>query len=213
MSLVHVRRFPWWILTIHALAVATYAIVVLALPVARQPFVRERLLAMPLALYVHLLGGSIALAIGPFQFLASLRTKHLTWHRWMGRTYLVSVLGSGLGGFRLAFSSQAGLAAHSGFAALAIVWLFTGVRGYQRIRAGDQIDHRRWMVRNYSLTFAAVTLRTLLGPTIAFGVPFDTAYSAIAWLSWVPNLIVAEWWFVRRVAPSAPARSARSAFS
>jgi len=210
---VRLRRFLWWVLAVHAFAVAAYGIAVLAVPVVRAPFVRERVLVVPLALYMHLLGGSIALAIGPFQFLARLRARHLTWHRWMGRAYLVSVVCGGLGGFRLAFISQAGLIAHSGFATLAIVWLFTAARGYQRIRAGDDVDHRRWMIRNYSLTFAAVTLRTLLGPTIAFGVPFDPAYSAIAWLSWVPNLIVAEWWVVRRTAGSVPSASARSALS
>src|SRR5262249_4857465 len=158
-------RFLWWVLAIHAFAVAAYAIAVLAVPVVRAPFVRERLVVVPLALYVHLVGGSIALAIGPFQFLASVRARHLAWHRWMGRVAPVSLLGRGLGGLRLAFISQAGVVAHSGFAALAIVWLFTATLGYQRIRAGDDVDHRRWMIRNYSLTFAAVTLRTLLGPT------------------------------------------------
>jgi len=195
-------------MTVHALAVAGYAIAVMFVPVVRAPFVRERVIALPLALYAHLLGGSIALAIGPFQLLARLRASHLNWHRWMGRVYLVSVLFGGLGGLRLAVVSQAGLVAHSGFVALAIVWLVTAARGYQRIRMGDDVDHRRWMIRNYSLTFAAVTLRTLLGPAIAFGVPFDPAYSMIAWLCWVPNLIVAEWWFVRRAA--APSLAAGS---
>jgi len=59
------------------------------------------------------------------------------------------------------------------------------------------------MIRSYSLTFAAVTLRIYLPLAFASGIPFEIAYPAIAWLCWVPNAIVAEWMFVRRAAPVA----------
>jgi hypothetical protein len=35
--------------------------------------------------------------------------------------------------------------------------------------------------------------------SIALHIPFEEAYPAIAWLCWVPNLMVAEWAIVRRV--------------
>jgi hypothetical protein len=70
--------------------------------------------------------------------------------------------------------------------------LFTTVRGFLLIRAGNDIDHRAWMIRSYSLTFAAVTLRIYLPLSLAAGMSFDVAYPAIAWLCWVPNIIVAE---------------------
>jgi hypothetical protein len=38
-----------------------------------------------------------------------------------------------------------------------------------------------------------VTLRLYLPLSGAIGIPFDDAYPAIAWLCWVPNLVVAEW--------------------
>jgi Predicted membrane protein (DUF2306) len=53
------------------------------------------------------------------------------------------------------------------------------------------------MIRSYSLTFAAVTLRIYLPVALASGVPFEIAYPAIAWLCWVPNLFVAERALVR----------------
>jgi hypothetical protein len=81
---------------------------------------------------------------------------------------------------------------------LACAWLFTTVRGFLRIRAGDDIEHRAWMIRSYSLTFAAVTLRIYLPLAFAVGAPFSIAYPAIAWLCWLPNLIVAERAFVHR---------------
>jgi hypothetical protein len=119
----------------------------------------------------------------------------------MGRIYLVSVLFGGLAGLALATVSQGGVVAHLGFASLAVLWLFTAVRGYLRIRVGDDGNHRRWMIRNYALTFAAVTLRYYLPAALVCGVPFAIAYPAISWLCWVPNLIVAEWRWVRHPDP------------
>jgi hypothetical protein len=48
------------------------------------------------------------------------------------------------------------------------------------------------MVRNFALTFAAVTLRVWLPAGTAAGVPFAVAYPVVAWLCWVPNLLAAE---------------------
>jgi hypothetical protein len=48
------------------------------------------------------------------------------------------------------------------------------------------------MVRNFALTFAAVTLRLWLPASVVAGVPFGLAYPAIAWLCWVPNALFAE---------------------
>ena len=67
-----------------------------------------------------------------------------------------------------------------------------------RIRQGDRAAHRRWMIRSFALTLAAVTLRLYLPASLAAGLPFETAYPAIAWLCWVPNLIVAEVVVLRR---------------
>jgi hypothetical protein len=54
------------------------------------------------------------------------------------------------------------------------------------------------------LTFAAVTLRLWLPILISSGVDYIEAYQAVAWLSWVPNLLVAEW-IVHRLRRSQPA--------
>lgn len=56
------------------------------------------------------------------------------------------------------------------------------------------------MIRNYSLTFAAVTLRLWLPALSVAGYSFNDSYMAVAWLSWVPNLIVAE--IIANKAPS-----------
>jgi hypothetical protein len=98
----------------------------------------------------------------------------------------------GLAGLFMASHAFGGLAARLGFSCLALGWLYTGSRAYLAIRAADIASHRRWMVRNFALTFAAVTLRLWLPASIVSGITFEAAYPVIAWLSWVPNLLVAE---------------------
>ncbi len=93
----------------------------------------------------------------------------------------------------------------TGFVALAFLslgWLYTGLHAYLAIRARVVASHRRWMVRNFSLAFGAVTLRLWLPASVASGIPFETAYPVIAWLCWVPNLLVAEWAFNKAPPPS-----------
>ena len=54
------------------------------------------------------------------------------------------------------------------------------------------------MIRNFALTFAAVTLRAYMGiMTGALDLDFNVAYPTIAWICWVPNLILAEWVIIR----------------
>lgn len=52
--------------------------------------------------------------------------------------------------------------------------------------------HRKWMARSFALTFGAVTLRIYLPSFLAMGLPFDKAYPLVAWVSWVPNLLAVE---------------------
>ena len=49
------------------------------------------------------------------------------------------------------------------------------------------------MIRNFALSFAAVTLRLYLPPVFIFQLPFESSYAVIAWICWVPNLLVAQW--------------------
>jgi uncharacterized membrane protein len=181
--------------------VAVYAIAVygfLPLGWAVHPDMRATFEAHRAAIYAHVFASVLALALGPFQFRARLRTTRPHVHAWMGRLYLgVGVLVGGFAGLFMALHAFGGLAARLGFACLALGWLYTGARAYAAIRGRDVAAHRRWMVRNFALTFAAVTLRLWLPGSKVAGVEFELAYPAIAWLCWVPNLVVAELLFNR----------------
>ena len=179
-----------------SLGVAVYAIVVysvLPLGAAVHPDMRPGFGAQRIATYAHIFASAIALVVGPLQISPRLRARNLQLHRWLGRLYLgVGVLIGGVAGLVIAFHAFGGVVAQLGFACLALLWLYTGGRAYAAIRAGDVAAHRRWMVRNFALTFAAVMLRLWLPASVVSGISFEVAYAAIAWLCWVPNLVVAE---------------------
>lgn len=145
-------------------------------------------------LITHIVGSMLAILIGPFQFLPNLRKgRLLKIHRWLGRTYLLSVLFGGLAGLYMAQLAYGGTISHLGFSGLAILWLYTGFMAYKNIRNKNIEQHRHWMIRNYALTFAGVMLRLWVPLSGAAGIDFLMAYRAISWLAWVPNLLVAQW--------------------
>jgi uncharacterized membrane protein len=179
---------------------AAFAYGVLPLGSLVHPDMKANFLAHSTGIYTHAFASSIALVLGPFQFSARLRQEHSVLHRWLGRTYLaVGVLVGGLAGLYMSQYAFGGPVARLGFAALAVCWLYTGLRAYLAVRRGAFDEHRKWMVRNFSLTFAAVTLRLYLPASMATGVEFAMAYSVIAWLCWVPNVVFAEWQYNTRL--------------
>lgn len=199
------RKIGWAVMALMALAIAAYGAAALALPGFRPELVRDLFRRAPLHAFGHLLGGPLALAVGAFQLSAAIRNRFLKLHRWLGRLYVVAVMVGGVAGLALAVRSQGGLPAHFGFGLLAIGWLASTGIAYRRIRRGDQTAHRAWMLRSYSLTFAAVTLRIYLPLSQVAGLEFEPAYQAISWLCWVPNLLVVEWLLVRGRERAAPA--------
>jgi Predicted membrane protein (DUF2306) len=129
-------------------------------------------------------------------------------HRWLGRTYVVSVVIGSVAGFYMAWLSYGGLPTHLAFASLAVWWCTTALVAYRHVVSGRIEAHRRWMIRSYAMTFAAVTLRFwLLLFIFPLQIPFNEAYTTVAWIAWVWNIPVAEWLVRRRAA--APQRAAR----
>lgn len=79
-----------------------------------------------------------------------------------------------------------------GFLTLGAAWIVTTGLAIRFILRGDAIQHRRWMIRSYALTAAAITLRIYLPLVFVFHWPFAIGYPAIAWLCWIPNVIAVE---------------------
>jgi hypothetical protein len=172
---------------------------------------RENYLRVEFALGVHVLCGMLALLIGPFQFVGRLRRRFVRVHRFCGAVYVASATGIGVTGLILAPTAYTGLVTAAAFTVLDLAMLFTTWTALRMILAGRYGEHRRWMIRSFSLILAGVMLRVwsfLYYGLVNAGLvdfSFETAYAVIAWLCWVPNLLIALW-ITRQPIDSAPAR-------
>ena len=184
-------------MTLLAVGVAGYAVFaysVFPLGDLVHPEMRRVFTSFPIAIYSHIFLSFFALTLGPFQFSSGIREKYVSFHRISGRLYLgIGVLFGGLAGLFMAQHAFGGTVSQVGFSCMALVWLFTGMKAFQAIRNQDVERHREWMIRNYAVTFSAVTLRLYLGMFSGLGMEFESFYPILAWLSWIPNLMIAEW--------------------
>lgn len=147
---------------------------------------------------VHAVSASVALMIGPLQFVASLRARWPALHRWLGRSAVAAIVVAWLASVPLALPAETGGVASAGFLLLGVCWIAATLAGLQRARQRRFAEHRRWMVRSFALTAAGITLRLQLGAATALGLEMALAYPVIAWACWVPNGLFAEWWLARR---------------
>jgi len=191
------KTLSWYLMTFLAFGIGLYALGNALTPALRQDFVLNMIQeASATGTLLHFLAGGVVIIVGAMQFNGSFRSKYLNVHRVLGRIYVVGCIVGGFAGLYLAFYSTGGIVSHWGFGLLAVCWIITTAMAYRHIRAGRVRIHQDWMIRSYALTLAAVTLRIYLPISQISGYEFEEAYRAIAWMCWVPNLIVAEWFVI-----------------
>lgn len=192
------QKLGYLFLAAFAILIGIYPLRFLSLPIEnsllamKPPDLLNTACYLP-AFYLHISLGGVSLLAGFTQFFSKLRANRPGLHRKLGKLYVLAVAISGLSGLIIAFFANGGLIAALGFGSLAVLWLYTTFRAYTAIRNKQLSVHRRWMIRSYSLCFAAVTLRIYLPLMVAAGLGFIVAYRIIAWLCWVPNLLLAEY--------------------
>ena len=205
------RRRWWWtlwtLLAVSAVGIALFS----AEPYVVADVERNRIPLDPevashyLSIAVHAIPSSLALLIGPFQFVTRLRVRYPKVHRVAGQVYMVCVVLGSIAALFAATFSVSGFSVQVAFFILTAAWLYTLAQAYRTIRRGEVQLHRVWMIRNYSLTFASVTLRIYLGLGVALqesylpDLTFDDVYHASAWSSLVVNVLVAEYFIVHRL--------------
>jgi hypothetical protein len=94
----------------------------------------------------------------------------------------------------MAFYANGGLTSKVAFITLAIGWLFFTAMAVKKAKDGDYDAHRDFMIRSYALTLSALTLRAWkwgINNSVDHLPPMDV-YRIVAWLGWVPNLLIAE---------------------
>lgn len=144
--------------------------------------------------YIHIAGGMLAIALGPFQFMKKLRERYMNVHRSIGKIYVGAILVIGAPtGLYMAFFANGGAYASLGFILMSILWFYTTWMGLTTVLKKQIAQHQQWMIRSYAVTFSAVTLR-LWVPflSLACDMYHQEVIVITAWISWLFNLIAAE---------------------
>jgi hypothetical protein len=139
---------------VNAIGALRYVLPHVPFPVEMDNFIHRRI-----ALSLHALGGAIALLTGPLQFVPRFGVSYWKRHRFLGWVYCGAVLLRWGASLWIAPHSQTEWVASAGFLALGAAWIVATGLAVRFIVRGDEVRHRRWMIRSYALTAAAITLR------------------------------------------------------
>jgi hypothetical protein len=105
---------------------------------------------------------------------------------------------TGPAGLLMGFYANGGLTSKVSFVTLACLWIVFTSLAVIKARNGDFVAHRDFMIRSYALTLSALSLRAWKwGINNSFDLPPMDVYRAVAWLGWVPNILLAEF-IIRR---------------
>jgi uncharacterized membrane protein len=144
---------------------------------------------------MHLVGGSLALLLGPFQFWKFIRTKYVEFHRTAGKIYMLGVILIGISALRLSLISFC-IPCRISLFLLTVFTLLATWFAWKAIKTRNIKVHRQMMVRSYIcvLAFVAVRLDDIISLEFLFGSIEDRTLRRVVneyFFSFVP-LLVAE---------------------
>lgn len=149
-----------------------------------------------ISFYIHVFTSVLVLPAGFTQFSRYFLYRQPAWHRKAGLVYVSAVLLlAAPTGFLMALHANGGLPARISFVLLSLSWFFITLRALLLAKQRLFEKHANWMLRSYALTLSAIALRTYawLFDVLNIHMAPRNVYILIAWLSWVPNLLLAEW--------------------
>jgi uncharacterized membrane protein len=146
---------------------------------------------LPVVFRVHMLSSGLALLLLPWTI--ALRS-HPPIHRVFGGLCAVLVFVGAFTSLPTALQSGAPTLARIGFSIQGMLCLAFLAAAVRAIRMGDIEQHARFMLQMSAIIFGAVILRIMMALATRCGLPFDTAYAAIAWLSWLLPLTTVSAW-------------------
>lgn len=147
------------------------------------------------AFFTHVFTSVFVVLAGFTQFYNPFQKKFNAIHRQFGKSYvIIVVLITGPAGLIMSLYANGGWTSQLGFFILSVLWIYFTARAYLAIRKRDFSSHGKFMIRSYALTLSALTLRAwkYLIVMLVQPHPMD-AYQVVAWLGWIPNLLIAEW--------------------
>ena len=154
----------------------------------------------PILTLVHIVPGLLFMILGPLQFSSTIRARHLRWHRFSGRVFVICGLVIGISALVMSFGMPAigGVNQAAATTLFGTFFLFSLCKAFWHIRQQEVALHREWMIRAFAVGLAVATIRPIIGlffatspltgltPREFFGVAF--------WIGFVLHLIAAEAW-------------------
>lgn len=147
------------------------------------------------AFWVHVFTSMFALLAGLTQFSRSIKRRWPQVHRWMGRLYVINICFiTGPASLIMALYANGGWTSRLAFGLLASGWLLTTALGWRYALKRDWTRHRDWIMRSYALTLSAITLRIWKYVLVMLFEPRPMdLYRLVAWLGFIPNVLLVEW--------------------
>ncbi|CAD7805416.1 hypothetical protein CHRY9390_01363 [Chryseobacterium aquaeductus] len=149
--------------------------------------------------YTHVYTSIFVLLAG---FLAIIRKNFgiKNFHRNAGKIYIFLILLLAVpSGIYMGIFANGGFLSKLSFFILGCLWWFTTFKAYQLARHKKFSEHKQWMWRSFALAVSAITLRMwkvfivyLFHPN-----PMDV-YQIIAWLGWIPNILLIEYLIAKK---------------
>lgn len=170
-------------------------------PVAAQFAALDDLFAhYPILTLVHIVPGLLFMLLGPLQFSSTIRARHLRWHRWSGRVFVVCGVVIGISALVMSLCMPAigGFNQAAATTLFATFFLFALCKAFWHIRRREVTLHREWMIRAFSVGIAVATIRPIIGMFFATsrfsGLTPHEFFGIAFWIGFVLHLIAAEAW-------------------
>ena len=148
-----------------------------------------------ISFYIHVFSSPVVILTGLFQFNRWVIQRARRLHRILGYFYIITVvMVSGPSALLMSLHANGGRIAQASFVILSVLWIGFTFLAYRSARKGKFPNHAHWITRSYALTLSAVTLRFYAYLFDVFNLdlgPKET-YILLAYLSWVPNLVLSE---------------------
>lgn len=149
--------------------------------------------------YTHVYSAIFVLFAGFTQFNNYILQKHPKIHRNIGKLYVFTILFlAAPSGFFIGLFANGGIFSKISFSILAILWFHFTLKGFLFIKNKDVLNHKKMMLRSFALTFSAISLRfwKVILVYLFHPNPMDL-YQIIAWLAWIPNILIIEYYILK----------------
>ncbi len=149
----------------------------------------------------HVFPAMLFMALGPLQFVGSLRSKYPQVHRWSGRIFLMASAVVGVTGLTMAFGKTiGGIDEKAAITLFGTFFLIALAKALWHALRREFAQHREWMIRGYAIGLAVATIRPIMAAFFAAALMRGQApeprefFGTAFWIGFTLQMMAAEIW-------------------